>query len=253
MYKIGLCSVTFRHMTVKQVIETAKKSSISGIEWGGDRHVPPGSVERAEEVAKFMEQAKLETVSYGSYYRAGYDKNEFSFETVLDTAIELKAPAIRVWAGRLGSADADQHNRNKVVADIRRIADLATRHQITINLEYHARSLTDTPESAKRLMREIDHSNVYLYWQPAVGETIENRLKSIEIINPWLSHVHVFHWKEIERLSFEDGMGEWKQYLRQLEPREGTRYLLMEFVKNDDPEQFYHDVKNLKSLIASLK
>ena len=37
--KLGLCSVTFRKKTIKEVVETAKKAGISFIEWGGDIHV----------------------------------------------------------------------------------------------------------------------------------------------------------------------------------------------------------------------
>lgn len=213
MFEIGLCSVTFRDLPAERVIELAKGSGISGIEWGSDVHVPVGNAECAERVADLMEKEGLETEAYGSYYRAGYDENKFSFEDVLETGIKLKAPAIRVWAGRLGSEDADTNNRNKVAADVRRIANVAEEHQIAINLEYHARSLTDTPESSKQLLEEIDHSNVHLYWQPAVGETVENRLESIKMIQPWLSHVHVFHWEMTNRLPFEDGVKEWKDYL----------------------------------------
>lgn len=252
MFRIGLCSVTFRDLTVEQVIQTCKQSGVTGIEWGGDIHVPPKNEENAERVAKLMDDAGLETVAYGSYYRAGYAENKYSFEENLNTAIKLKAPAIRIWGGRLGSEEADQSNRNKVAADIRRIADLAEQHQIKINIEYHARSLTDTPESSQKLLQEVNHPNVYLYWQPAIGESVENRLESIELIKPWLSHLHVFHWKGTERLPFKNGASEWKCYLQKLNSNESKRYLLLEFVKDDRLDQFSEDVKTLRAVIEDV-
>ena len=38
-----------------------------------------------------MDEAGLETSSYGSYYRVGIE-NEYSFEEVLETAVILKRP-----------------------------------------------------------------------------------------------------------------------------------------------------------------
>ena len=202
MYKTGLCSVTFRSLSVEEVIGLVSIAGLDGIEWGGDVHVSVGNLAKASTVAKLTEQHNLEVISYGSYYRVGESKNnDASFEQVLETAVHLKAPAIRVWAGGLGSEEADRTYRNHVVADARKIATLAKQKNITINFEYHGGTLTDTKESAALLMKEIDHSNVNIYWQPAVGLSVDDRLSSIDEVNAWLSHVHVFHWNVTDRLS----------------------------------------------------
>ncbi|MEC2158339.1 sugar phosphate isomerase/epimerase family protein [Virgibacillus halodenitrificans] len=248
MFKLGLCSVTFRDSSVEEVIDISKKAGISGIEWGGDVHVPPLS-DRAKEVARLTEQAGLEVVSYGSYYRLGHGENN-QFEEILQTAIQLKAPGIRVWAGKKGSEQADEKYRKKVAEDARRIAELAKEADIRIHLEYHGKTLTDTAESAADLLKMINHESVFLYWQPAVSLPVENRLKNIEKIRQWLSNIHVFHWHGTEKLPFENGMEEWKKYLNKLEPEaDETRYLLMEFVKDGKPTQFFDDVQALKSLV----
>ena len=253
MYKIGLCSVTFRSLSVKEIIEVSLKAGIEGIEWGGDIHAPAGDVTQASEVAKLTEQADLEVVSYGSYYRVGADKeNAASFEQVLETAVHLKSPAIRVWGGVLGSEEADQEYRNQVIVDTRRIATLAEQKNITINFEYHGGTLTDTKESATLLMNEVDHPNVNIYWQPAVGLEVEKRLESIEKVSPWLSHVHVFHWDIRDKLALKEGKEEWSIYLNKLKTNQETRYLFIEFVKEDSKEQFLEDVEVLKELVEKL-
>lgn len=252
MYKTGLCSVTFRDLTAEQVIELTLKAELEGIEWGGDVHVPPGDDERALEVATLTEQANLDIVSYGSYYRVGHNKaNAASFEKILETTVKLRAPAVRVWAGSLGSREADEKYRESVVADAKRIASLAEKVGVSIHFEYHGNSLTDTPESAAQLMRDIDHSNIHLYWQPAVGERIANRIASIQQVRPWLTHVHVFQWTNKDRLPLEAGIEEWDQYLHELKKLNESRYLLLEFIKSDNSAQFLQDADTLKNLVGT--
>lgn len=253
MFKAGLCSVTFRNLTVKEVIAAAKQAEIQGIEWGGDIHVPPGDLTEAEKVAALTKESGLEVTSYGSYYRLGLKEQDASFETILETAVKLEAPSIRVWAGRKGSDEATELDWQVIVQDARKIADLAQIKGVHINLEYHGRTLTDTVETAVRLMKEINHPNVSLYWQPALFETVEERATSIDKIKPWLSHVHVFHWEMIgkERIvySFSEGVEDWRKYLAKLEIDDGVRYLMMEFVKDDSVGQFIDDVSTLKKLM----
>ena len=254
MLNVGLCSVTFRSLSVEDVVGAAQQAKIQGIEWGGDIHVPPGDLKNAESVSILTKAAGMEIVSYGSYYRLGSKEQEASFETILETAVKLTAPAIRVWAGKIGSDKATENNWKEVVEDARRVADLATEQGIHVNLEYHGRTLTDTVDSATRLMKEINHPNVSLYWQPALLETVEERVQSIEKLKKWLTHVHVFHWKIIDgnliMCPFSEGVSDWKKYLNKLEEKDGVRYLMMEFVKDDSVEQFLEDVRSLKSLIS---
>lgn len=253
MFKIGVCSVTFRQLSVEAIIELAAEVGLDGIEWGGDKHVPPGDLKHATRVAQLTTAANLTVSSYGSYYRVGDpDGNDDTFETILETAVALEAPFIRVWAGSLGSDVADEANREAVIRDARRIGDLAQNQHISVHFEYHGGTLTDTKESAKQLMTDVNHPNVFIYWQPAVGESVAERLRSISDVTPWLSYVHVFHWDVRDRLPFTDGQEEWSRYLQQLKTSEDTRYLLMEFVKNDDPEQFSEDVATLKKLVQQV-
>lgn len=253
MFKIGLCSVTFRNLSVEEIIKLSIKAGVEGIEWGGDVHVKPGDIERASEVGQLTKAANIEVTSFGSYYRTGdIEENDHSFEEILTTAQYLQAPAIRVWAGSLGSQEADEEYRLKVVDDARRIAELAAQQKISIHFEYHGGTLTDTKESAVNLLETVDHPNVYAYWQPAVGETIQQRIDSIQEIYPWLSNVHLFHWEFTDRLPFEKGSGVWKKYLEKLTSTQKARYLLMEFVKDDRKEQFLEDIQALKKLLHEL-
>ncbi|MGY4691063.1 sugar phosphate isomerase/epimerase family protein [Salibacterium sp. K-3] len=249
MWKTGMCSVTFREKTTDEIIELAAEAGLHSIEWGGDVHVPPGDTTAAARTAQHTKEAGLEVSSYGSYYKAGIE-HETPFKDVLDTAAALGAPSIRIWAGKKGSEEMEAEERQAVVRDIRETADLAALQHIGVHLEYHGGTLTDTADSACRLMEEIDHPNVLLYWQPAVGLSLEERLASIETVKPWIQHVHVFFWRGTSRYPLEEGRNEWDAYFQHL-PGSGPRYAMLEFVQDDDPAQFLRDAAVLHELLAS--
>ena len=94
----GLCSVTLRPLAPEAVVRVAADAGLAGIEWGGDIHVPPGDAATARRVARLTADAGLIVSSYGSYYRVGGDKPG-ELQPILDTAAELGAPVVRVWAG----------------------------------------------------------------------------------------------------------------------------------------------------------
>jgi sugar phosphate isomerase/epimerase len=63
--------------------------------------------------------------------------------------------------------------------------------------------------------------------------------------------VHVFHWpRRGERAPLADGAGDWVRYLRILRDAGHACPLLLEFVRNDDPEQLVADAETLQELIA---
>jgi sugar phosphate isomerase/epimerase len=129
----GLVSITFRKLTPRQVVESAAAAGVAGIEWGGDVHVPHGDLAKAADARRLTADAGMVVAAYGSYYRAGQsEKDGLPFERVLETARELGAPLIRVWAGHKGSADVDPVYRAGVIEDCLRIAELAARAGIGV-------------------------------------------------------------------------------------------------------------------------
>lgn len=242
---LGVCSVTFKEKSVNDIIDLTKEAGLEAIEWSSKAHVSEKDPAYASEVAKKMKDAGLTTSSYGTYYRLG---KFLDFEPYIEVAEILGASTLRVWAGELDSVDADEKYREKVVEDARRIADLAVKKDLTISLEYHLHSLTDTPESAKNLMESIDSPYVYLYWQPAETLTVEERLASLNFLAPWISNVHIFHWEDYEnRYPLKDGKFEWLQYLDKIQQGSKNQHnYLLEFVPNNSVKAFYESAATLK-------
>jgi len=249
--RIGLVSVTFRALSPERVVEAAVEAGLQGIEWGGDIHVPHGDLATARRVRRLTEEAGLQVVSYGSYYKAG-TRSDPCFEDVLETAAVLGAPGIRVWAGRSGSAECPAPERREVAEDLSRIVGMAQTRGIGVSLEFHGGTLTDTAASAVSLVREVGKVSPSLYWQPVTGRTTEENQADLETVAPYLSNLHVFHWSAGERYPFAQGVEPWSRYLHILHAAEWAGWLLFEFVREDRPDQLIEDSRALKRLLEKL-
>jgi len=127
---------------------------------------------------------------------------------------------------------------------------MALKEGIKVAFEYHANTLTDTNESAFKLLKSINHSNMYSYWQPPVNLDAEQRLEGLNKILPWLSNIHAYYWESGSKKPLEDGINEWSKYMQVINNLEGDRYCMLEFVKDDTPEQFLKDAKVLKTIVS---
>jgi sugar phosphate isomerase/epimerase len=248
----GLVSVTFRALLAEQIVALADKAKLRSIEWGGDVHVPHGDLRAAATARRLCDERGLLISAYGSYYRAGVrEGSNPSFQHVLETAVALGASRIRVWAGNGGSAGADADTRKRIVDDLRAICADAATEGLSVGLEYHDRTLTDTPESALSLCDQVAAPNLRCNWQPRVGLAVAAGLRDIQILRPHLGDVHVFCLSvDRLRLPLADGAGAWQAYLAAI-AKVGpmTRHVSLEFVKDDNPNQLLADARVLHGLM----
>ncbi len=249
----GLVSVTFRQLDVAAVIDIAARAGLTGIEWGGDVHVPLGDMDAARTAALRTAEAGLRVACYGSYYRLGERPADPAVPPALvRTARALGAPLIRVWAGRLGSAQADEGQWRRVVDDARELAVAAAAEGIEIAFEYHRNTLTDTRASAARLLALTDLSNVGTLWQPEPTRDPAENLADLTDVLPRLRNVHVFSWTpQRERLPLAAQRSQWQAYLSAVAAAPGERFALLEFVAGDDPARLVEDAAVLRELIES--
>jgi sugar phosphate isomerase/epimerase len=246
----GLVSVTFRDRPAEEVAALARDAGLRAIEWSGDAHLPRGDIGRAHELAALSSETGLRIAGFGSYYRVGHSEADgYGFETVLDEAVALGAPAIRVWAGTRGSAEADEPYRAVVARESRRIADLAASRGIRIVFEWHAETLTDTAASALRLLQDTDHPNVRTLWQPHNGVEAPDNLAGLRAVLPWVQYLHVFHWwpTHHDRLPLADGEDRCLPYLDAAATCGRDLCALLEFVPDDSLDSFHRDAAVLRA------
>lgn len=254
MFNTGLTSITLRQLSVDEVINVAKQAKLDGIEWGSDLHVPEGDFALAADVRQRTEAAGLTVCSYGSYYRC--DNEAGDFVPFLNTAIALGANVVRVWAGRKDSDVANSEYRNEVASALKAAVELATANDVTVALEYHGNTLTDTQASAHQLLEEVGAPQLKLYWQPRTGGEFENDLIELNAALPHLSHIHAFHWGKggwKDRLPFADGKTSWLNFLTIAQEAKGDRFVIFEFTRNDAPENLLEDAKALHEILSEIQ
>lgn len=245
--KTGLTSVTFRQKSVEEIIALAAKAGLSGIEWGGDVHVPPGDPAAAAETARKTREAGLCVLSYGSYYR-GLEGEDFG--PVLASAKALGAPVVRVWAGQKTYEESAPAEFAALARRFRTAAGMAAAEGIRVAFEYHRGTATQTAAGALALLRAADCPNLGCYWQPNPDISHAEQLSEIDALLPYLENVHVFYWTgKNERHLLSEGADRWRDYLAHIGKSGRSRCFILEFVLNDSDEAFFADAETLKSLL----
>lgn len=251
----GLVSVSFRKHSPREIVQLVSDSGLDGIEWGGDIHAPHGDIQRAREIRRMVSDAGLRTLAYGSYYKLGVSEaSGLPFRAVLESAVALGAPIIRVWAGEAGSDKATAGTWDAVRRDAERVAVLAAESGVKVGLEFHGGTLNDTPEAARRLWKELEHPNLHSLWQPLVSLSAEEKEESLRVVLPRICHVHVFHWlPSWERRPLIEGVDDWRRWLGIICKHHPGVAAMLEFLRDDDPDHLAADARTLKEVLCGLK
>ncbi|GAB2523428.1 sugar phosphate isomerase/epimerase family protein [Paramicrobacterium agarici] len=245
--RAGLCSVTFRAMSTDDVIAAARDAELESIEWGTGEgeHLVPGDREGARRLGERTRAAGLAVASLGGYYRCGDDE---SITPLLDSAVAAGAPRVRVWAGSVGSAEADEHERQRIASRLRDAVGQADAHGIELALEYHGRTLTDTAASTLSLLESVGMPQLSSYWQPTQGAADDAALAEFDAVAPHVSTVHVFSWWPMaERLRLSERHDLWHRVFARAASLPRITDALLEFVPNDDPALLPAEAATLRS------
>lgn len=245
----GVVSATFRDRPADEVIRLAVQNGLKAVEWSENAHVMPDDPAGAAALRKATEDAGLAVAAYGSYYRLGeYEDAEATFRKSLVSASALGAPTIRVWAGVKPSCEADSAYRAKLAAEARLIAEMAAKEGMVVAFEWHKNTLTDTNESGLALLEAAGHPAMKSLWQPTVALTPRERVAGIRLLGDRLVNMHVYSWPDGKRGPLN--AAEWAYYLDACQCG-GSHYALMEFVRDNTPEQFAEDAARLIGLIEN--
>lgn len=170
MIRIGLSSSAFLTLGARDVIAAAAESGVDAIEWAGGIHIPQGDTEAASGAMMGTLRAGLTTASYAPLYRAepGGELG-LRFESVLETALRLQAPIVRIFFGGDSAACREREGRALLAAEARRLGDRAARQGVTVCLSLGRNTCMDRYRSAIELVAEIDHPFVRLAWEALPG------------------------------------------------------------------------------------
>lgn len=250
MIHTGLVSISFRKYTAEEIVAAMRRCGLTEVEWGSDVHVPVGDTERARQVRLLTEENGLHVAAYGSYY---YLCSGEDFHPYLENARILNTNVIRVWGGKKGSAELTGEDWYALVADARRIAKMAAPYGITITLECHNNSVTDTADSAKRFLDAVQEPNLKMYWQPNQKYSHEVNVEAAKLLSSDTVNIHVFAWElcgdELLRYPLTAHADRWQEYFR-IFREDGTDHTAMlEFMPDDRIESLAEEAAALDHLI----
>ncbi len=237
----GIVSATFKNRSVEEVIALASKASLKAIEWSEGHHVPESDLPESSRIAALTALNGLKVAAFGSYYKLGQGMD---FIPRILTAKALGASVIRIWGGDKPSSALTQEERSAFVEEAKAIAKLAACEGLTVALEWHKNTVTDTNESGLSFLDEVGMDNFRTLWQPTMALSVPERIEGLKALGSRLVNIHVYYWDSTGRRPLIEGRDDWKKYL---ECVSGDHYALLEFVKDDSEKQFLEDAETLLS------
>ena len=244
MHKIGLVSISFRGHTPEEIFTAAANAKLSCIEWGSDIHAPRTDILRLEQIARLQEKYGIYCCSYGTYFRLGITPIE-KLPEYIRAAKTLGTRILRLWCGNKKAPDCTVEERAFLFTQCKEAARLAGKEGVTLCMECHRGTYTETAEGALELMQAVDSPAFRMYWQPNQFRTPEENLAYLRQLGSYITHIHVFQWKEDDRFPLETGIDEWTAYLQELS---GSHHLLLEFMPDDDIRSLDREAATLRKL-----
>jgi 3-dehydroshikimate dehydratase len=127
---------------------------------------------------------------------------------------------------------------------------------LTVSVEHHPGTLTETTPSTARLLTDVGAPNLFTYWQPRPGEAPDQLHRELDTLLEDVSHLHVFSWTETnDRLPLAAGAALWRPALGAAATHrgrwDGHRIAFLEFVRDDDPAQLAADAATLRAWLGS--
>ena len=243
-FNLGLVSVSFRQHTPQEILEAAQKAGISFIEWGSDIHAPCHDTERLMEIAALQREYGVTCSSYGTYFRLGETPVE-ELRHYIAAAKLLRTDVLRLWGGKKSGAELTEAEKQALLAQCLEAEKIAREENVTLCMECHKKTLTERLPDAIALMERVNSPHFRMYWQPFQWQSEAENLVYAQAIAPYTRNIHVFQWKGNERFSLQEGIAEWRAYLKAFST---PRTLLLEFMPDDQIESLNKEAKALKRI-----
>ena len=241
---LGLCSVSFRENSPEEIVKAAKCAGLSAIEWGSDIHCPPGDEARIREIQRLQSESGIGCSSYGTYFRIG-ESDLAELPGYIETARALGTRMLRLWCGRAPGSSMTEIEKERLFSECEKAAEIAESYGVTISLERHKKTFTESDDDAVRLMKRVGSEAFRMYYQPFQWRSGEENLKGAGALAPYTTNIHVFNWKGSEKLPLSGAIDEWKRYIGCFS---GERALLLEFMPDGRIESLGKEADALRRI-----
>ena len=137
--------------------------------------------------------------------------------------------------------------RKTLLSLCKEAAAIAGSNAVTLCLECHKKTFTENPDDAVWLMNAVDSPHFRMYWQPFQWQSAEQNTENAKKIAPYAKHIHVFNWKETEKLPLENAVALWQSYLKAFST---PRTLLLEFMPGGSIGELAKEANALKIIVG---
>lgn len=198
---IGYDGVEWRVTTVPEKIEKIDF-------WRGNKATVDASrlIEEAPRVRRLSDENGLAIPALGTYLSA---ENPAEIEKAMKAAKIMGCPQIRVGVPRYdGSRDYNELFK-ETVDRFAEVEMLTKKYDVKGNIEIHHRTICPSASSTYRIVSNFDPDHIGVIYDPGnmTCEGYENWLMGLQILGPYLSHVHVKNAKW--QLSIGEGHSGW--------------------------------------------
>lgn len=241
-YKLGLVSVSFRNESPERILREMHSCDLSCIEWGSDVHCPP---ERATEIATVQKEYGITCCSYGTYFKLGTTPME-ELQPHIDAAKTLGTDIVRLWCGNKNSQDYTEAEKAELFRQCRAAAAMAKENGVTLCMECHNNTYTNTKEAALELMQAVNAESFRMYWQPNQYRSDAENIEYARLLAPYTVHIHVFNWQGKEKYPLREAKDIWREYLTCFE---GEKTLLLEFMPDGKLDTLATEAAALREIV----
>jgi len=192
--KWGFCTIAFRDGDVLEVIRKAAETGYDEVEIIG-KHIDGKSNQDLDEIRETARKAGIGISGVSPYF--WLTQNEELLKESMVVAERFVAMARRLGARMIrtftdagptgiGSDVATAEHWRIAVESLQKITAMAP--ELLFAVETHHKTLADTPETCKQLLKKVDRPNLKLIYQPFQNGQITDDFISLE---PDVRHVHL--------------------------------------------------------------
>ena len=248
MFETGLVSVSFRGESPERILQEMVSANLKYIEWGSDVHASCEDVERLQEIVKLQEQYGITCCSYGTYFRLCVMPIE-ELPKYINAAKILGTTILRLWAGDKSPWLWTEEEKAFLFDQSRKAAQMAEQAGVTICLECHRNTFTETKEASMELMKAVNSPAFCMYWQPHATNTQQQNVEYIRHLHDYVMNIHAFYWQGSAKYTLADGIEEWRAYLREFS---GDHKVLLEFMPDGRIESLQYEASVLREIISGI-
>jgi sugar phosphate isomerase/epimerase len=227
--KLSVFTVATPDLTPEQLAITAKEAGIDGIEWrykevaeaiSGDKPSfwgnnlctvsPNGGEEYLAHIKQVTDQNNLTLLSVTPYLTAGDVEGT---EKVLAVAQKLGARFIRIGSTTYDRTHNYQELYEQTKSYLKNVEPLCKQYGIKGLIETHHGTITASASATRHIVDGFNPDQIGVIYDPGnmVYEGFENYRMGMELLGPYLAHVHIKNagWLPTSELE-SDGSIKWK-------------------------------------------